>query len=129
MVVIEMENGKKIKVELDPASAPISCENFEKLVREGFYNGLTFHRIIKGFMIQGAARREPEPAVPGTPSKVNFLQTASITPSVMCAASFPWRGLQIRTAQAVSSLSSMKTRRTLTDSMLRLPRRRRHGRC
>lgn len=39
MVVIEMENGKKIKVELDPASAPISCENFEKLVREGFTTG------------------------------------------------------------------------------------------
>ena len=53
MVIIEMENGKKIKVELDPASAPISCENFEKLVREGFYDGLIFHRVIKGFMIQG----------------------------------------------------------------------------
>ena len=53
MVIIEMENGKKIKIELDPQSAPISCENFEKLVREGFYNGLTFHRIIDGFMIQG----------------------------------------------------------------------------
>ena len=53
MVIIEMENGKKIKIELYPDIAPISCENFEKLVSEGFYDGLTFHRIIKGFMIQG----------------------------------------------------------------------------
>ena len=53
MVVIEMENGKKIKIELYPEIAPISCENFENLVKEGFYNGLGFHRVISGFMIQG----------------------------------------------------------------------------
>lgn len=53
MVVIELENGKKIKLELYPDKAPITCENFEKLVREGFYDGLIFHRVIKGFMIQG----------------------------------------------------------------------------
>lgn len=53
MVVIEMENGKKIKLELYPDIAPITCANFEKLVKEGFYNGLTFHRVISGFMIQG----------------------------------------------------------------------------
>lgn len=53
MVVIEMENGKTIEIELYPEIAPISCENFEKLVKEGFYNGLTFHRVISGFMIQG----------------------------------------------------------------------------
>ena len=53
MVVIEMENGKKIKLELYPEVAPITCANFEKLVKEGFYNGLIFHRVISGFMIQG----------------------------------------------------------------------------
>ena len=53
MVVIEMENGKKIKIELYPDIAPITCENFEKLVKQGFYNGLCFHRVIEGFMIQG----------------------------------------------------------------------------
>ncbi|MCH5193244.1 MAG: peptidylprolyl isomerase [Oscillospiraceae bacterium] len=53
MVVIEMENGKKIKLELYPDIAPITVENFEKLVKEGFYDGLIFHRVIKGFMIQG----------------------------------------------------------------------------
>jgi peptidyl-prolyl cis-trans isomerase B (cyclophilin B) len=53
MVIIEMENGKKMKIELYPDKAPITVANFEKLVKEGFYDGLTFHRIIPGFMIQG----------------------------------------------------------------------------
>lgn len=53
MVVIEMENGKKIKIELYPDTAPITVANFEKLVSEGFYDGLGFHRVISGFMIQG----------------------------------------------------------------------------
>lgn len=53
MIVIEMENGKKIKIELNPEVAPISCENFTELAKAGFYDGLIFHRVIKGFMIQG----------------------------------------------------------------------------
>ena len=53
MVVIEMENGAKIELELYPETAPITVKNFEKLVSEGFYDGLIFHRVIKGFMIQG----------------------------------------------------------------------------
>ena len=53
MVVIEMENGKKMKLELYPEEAPVTVANFEKLVKEGFYDGLIFHRVIEGFMIQG----------------------------------------------------------------------------
>ena len=53
MVIIEMENGKQIKLELYPDVAPITVENFEKLVKQGFYDGLIFHRVISGFMIQG----------------------------------------------------------------------------
>lgn len=53
MIEITMENGGKIKLELYPEIAPITCENFEMLVKDGFYNGLSFHRIIPGFMIQG----------------------------------------------------------------------------
>ncbi len=48
-----MENGKKIKIELYPDAAPITVANFEKLISQGFYDGLRFHRVIKGFMIQG----------------------------------------------------------------------------
>ena len=44
MVIIEMENGKKIKIALDPTAAPITVGNFEKLVKAGFYDGLIFHR-------------------------------------------------------------------------------------
>ena len=50
---IEMDNGALMKGELYEDIAPISVENFEKLIREGFYDGLTFHRVIPGFMIQG----------------------------------------------------------------------------
>ena len=53
MVVIEMENGGVIKLELDPTAAPETVKNFETLVGEGFYDGLTFHRVIPGFMVQG----------------------------------------------------------------------------
>ncbi len=53
MVVIEMENGKKIRLELDASAAPLTVENFLSLVKEGFYDGLIFHRVIPGFMIQG----------------------------------------------------------------------------
>ena len=53
MVRIEMDNGAVIDIELYPEKAPKTVANFEKLVSEGFYDGLTFHRIIKGFMIQG----------------------------------------------------------------------------
>lgn len=53
MVKIEMENGGVIEIELYPETAPITVKNFEKLVGEGFYDGLIFHRVIEGFMIQG----------------------------------------------------------------------------
>ncbi len=52
-VTIEMENGKKIVVELFPDKAPNTVNNFLDLVSSGFYDGLTFHRVISGFMIQG----------------------------------------------------------------------------
>ena len=53
MILFEMENGHTFKAELYPDMAPITVKNFEKLVRKGFYDGLIFHRVIAGFMIQG----------------------------------------------------------------------------
>ncbi|MBQ2827580.1 MAG: peptidylprolyl isomerase [Clostridia bacterium] len=53
MVIITLKNGKEIKLELDANAAPITVKNFEKLVSENFYDGLIFHRVISGFMIQG----------------------------------------------------------------------------
>lgn len=50
---IVMENGNKIEFELYPNEAPITVENFEKLANENFYDGLTFHRVIPGFVSQG----------------------------------------------------------------------------
>ncbi|HRU97713.1 MAG TPA: peptidylprolyl isomerase [Ruminococcus sp.] len=72
MITIEMENGKKIKIELYPDIAPISCENFEKLVKSGFYDGLTFHRVIPGFMIQGGCPNGTGSGGPGWTIKGEF---------------------------------------------------------
>jgi len=53
IVRITMDTGKTIRLELYPEAAPLTVENFLDLVKKGFYNGLSFHRIIPGFMIQG----------------------------------------------------------------------------
>ncbi|MBE7038481.1 MAG: peptidylprolyl isomerase [Ruminococcaceae bacterium] len=50
---ITMEDGGIIEIELSPSDAPITVENFINLAKEGFYDGLTFHRIVPGFVIQG----------------------------------------------------------------------------
>ena len=72
MVVIELENGKEIEIELYPDIAPISCENFEKLVNEKFYDGLIFHRVIPGFMIQGGCPEGTGRGGPGWHIKGEF---------------------------------------------------------
>ena len=53
MIRIEMEDGGVIELELYPDIAPLTAANFEKLAKEGFYDGLIFHRVISGFIIQG----------------------------------------------------------------------------
>ena len=64
MVTFTMENGDVIKAELYPDIAPISVNNFISLIKQGFYDGLIFHRVIKGFMIQGG---DPEGTGMGGP--------------------------------------------------------------
>ena len=72
MIEITMENGKTIRIELDAEAAPITVENFTKLVKQGFYDGLTFHRIIPGFMIQGGCPEGTGMGGPGYRIKGEF---------------------------------------------------------
>ena len=67
-----MENGKSIKIQLEEKEAPITVENFKKLVNEGFYNGLIFHRVISGFMIQGGCPQGTGTGGPGYNIKGEF---------------------------------------------------------
>ena len=71
-VIIEMENGGVMKGELYEDIAPITVENFEKLAKEGFYDGLTFHRVIPGFMIQGGCPKGNGTGGPGYTIKGEF---------------------------------------------------------
>lgn len=72
IVTITMENGKKIECELYPEIAPISVNNFISLINKGFYNGLIFHRVIAGFMIQGGCPNGNGMGGPGYSIKGEF---------------------------------------------------------
>jgi peptidyl-prolyl cis-trans isomerase B (cyclophilin B) len=72
VVTIEMSDGKKIKVELYPEKAPNTVNNFLSLVKSGFYDGLIFHRVIKGFMIQGGDPNGTGTGGPGYTIKGEF---------------------------------------------------------
>lgn len=63
--VIDLEKGGQVKVELFPNEAPGTVANFEKLITEGFYNGLNFHRVIPGFVAQGGCPRGTGTGGPG----------------------------------------------------------------
>ena len=70
--IIEVKEFGVIEVELNPGVAPITVENFIKLANKGFYNGLTFHRVIKGFMIQGGCPKGNGTGGPGYCIKGEF---------------------------------------------------------
>ncbi|NLJ89495.1 MAG: peptidylprolyl isomerase [Clostridiales bacterium] len=74
IVTIEMENGKQIKVELYPEVAPNTVNNFISLVQKKFYDGVIFHRVIEGFMIQGGCPNGNGMGGPGYSIKGEFLQ-------------------------------------------------------
>lgn len=69
---ITMDNGDVMSGELYPETAPISVENFEKLANSGFYDGLIFHRVIPGFMIQGGCPNGTGTGGPGWNIKGEF---------------------------------------------------------
>ena len=72
IVTIKVKDFGTIKVELLPEYAPITVENFVSLVKKGFYNGLTFHRVIPGFMIQGGCPKGNGTGGPGYTIKGEF---------------------------------------------------------
>mgnify|MGYP002626754666 CR=1 FL=1 len=74
IVTITMNNGDVIKLELYPDVAPISVNNFISLVNKGYYNGLIFHRVIRGFMIQGGCPDGTGMGGPGYCIKGEFAQ-------------------------------------------------------
>ena len=74
IVTITMENGDVIKLELYPEIAPTSVNNFISLVKKNFYDGLIFHRVIRGFMIQGGCPDGTGMGGPGYSIKGEFAQ-------------------------------------------------------
>ncbi|MSA03121.1 peptidylprolyl isomerase [Lactonifactor sp. BIOML-A3] len=74
VVTITMENGDVMKAELYPELAPNTVNNFISLVKKGFYDGLIFHRVIKGFMIQGGCPDGNGMGGPGYTIKGEFAQ-------------------------------------------------------
>ena len=77
IVTITMENGDVMKAELYPEVAPNTVNNFISLVKKGFYDGLIFHRVIKGFMIQGGCPLGNGTGNPGYSIKGEFSNNAA----------------------------------------------------
>lgn len=91
IVTFEMENGDIMKAELYPEVAPNTVSNFISLVNSGFYNGLTFHRVINGFMIQGGCpdgngTGGPGYSIKGEFSKNGFVNQLKHTEGVLSMA-------------------------------------------
>ena len=91
IVTIEMQSGAVIRAELYPQTAPNTVNNFISLVKSGFYNGLTFHRVIYGFMLQGGCPDGtgcggPGYSIYGEFSQNGFENTLEHTPGVLSMA-------------------------------------------
>ena len=113
IVTFTMENGDVIKAELYPEVAPISVNNFISLIQKNFYDGLIFHRVIKGFMIQGGDPEGTGMGGPGYSIKGEFAYNGvkndlKHTAGVLSMAP---------TLQEASSLSCIKTLLIWTVSM------------
>ena len=112
IVTIEMENGDIMKAELYPEVAPNTVNNFVSLVKKGYYDGLIFHRVINGFMIQGGCPDGTGMGGPGYTIKGEFAQNGfannlahtESTPSV-CARLFAQNGFANNLAHTEGVLS------------------------
>ena len=117
VVTFEMENGDIMKAELYPEIAPNTVRNFISLINKGFYDGLIFHRVIRGFMIQGGCPDGNGMGGRDTRSKGNSPRTDSKMTCHTIPASSPWQEPCIRIPQAASSSSCMKSPRISTVHM------------
>lgn len=120
IVTIEMNNGDIMKAELYPEIAPNTVNNFISLVNKGFYDGVIFHRVIRGFMIQGGDPQGtgvggPGYSIKGEFSGNGFANDLKHTPGVLSMAR-----TMSRIQQAHSSSLCMKHHHILTDSMRHL---------
>ncbi len=75
--VITLENGNEIRLEFFPQDAPKTVENFVTLARKGFYNGLTFHRVVPGFVVQGGCPKGTGTGGPGYTIPAEFNSAGS----------------------------------------------------
>ncbi len=91
VVTITMDNGDVIKAELYPEIAPNTVNNFISLVKKGFYDGLIFHRVINGFMIQGGCPDGTGMGGPGYSIKGEFAQNGVKNELNIPRAFFPWQ--------------------------------------
>ena len=106
---ITIKDHGTIDIELDGDAAPISVQNFMDLANDGFYDGLTFHRIITGFMMQGGDPLGNAPAARRIPSRASFRRTAWRTSCRTRAVRFRWHAQATRTAHPRSSSSFSRT--------------------
>ena len=121
IVTFEMENGDIMKAELYPEIAPNTVNNFISLINKGFYDGLIFHRVIRGFMIQGGCPNGNGMGGPGYAIKGEFAQNGfqndlAHDPGVLVQC--------ILILREASFLSCMKNHRIWTALMRRLERSR-----
>lgn len=116
--IIDVKDYGKIEVELYEELAPITVKNFVDLAKDGFYDGLTFHRIITGFMIQGGDPKGDGTGGSEKQSRANLLRTVLKTTFHIQEALSQWLVQMIPTVQAHSSLLFRLTAHILTVSTL-----------
>jgi peptidyl-prolyl cis-trans isomerase B (cyclophilin B) len=85
VVSIALENGGVIKVELYPADAPNHCAAFVDLVKKGYYDGLSFHRVVPGFVVQGGCPKGNGSGGPGYTLKAEFNEKPHLTGTLAMA--------------------------------------------
>jgi peptidylprolyl isomerase/peptidyl-prolyl cis-trans isomerase B (cyclophilin B) len=85
VVSVELESGGKVKIELYPEDAPNHCAAFVDLIKKGYYDGLTFHRVVPGFVVQGGCPKGNGSGGPGYKLKAEFNEKPHLTGTLAMA--------------------------------------------